>query len=141
MGLINDPSRPERAPSSETDFGRGARQRWEQLGEELRADVAKFNANEGSADFSKTRINRFRISNSRTGLELVVTADFDARTIRYDYTQMNDKSAGAPEGGILSMRPTKSGAVEFYSADQELTSEQTREILLEPVLFPPEMAA
>jgi hypothetical protein len=31
--------------------------------------------------------------------------------------------------------------VEFYSADERLTPEETREVLLQPVLLPPSMAA
>ena len=118
-----------------------ARQRWQQLAQELQADVAEFNSREGGADFSEVSAGQFRVTNLTTGLELVISAEFDARIIRYNYQQVNDKSAGVPEGGILSMRQSESGAVEFYSADEQLTSEETRAILLEPVLFPPEMAA
>ncbi len=123
------------------DFLTAARKRWEKLEEELRADVAEFNSGDGRADFSQSGADQFRVANSRSGLQLLITADFDARTVRYDYDQMNAKSAGAPEGGMLSMRQTHSGAVEFYSADQQLTSEETREILLQPLFLPPQMAA
>ena len=104
-------------------------------------DVAEFNSRRGGADFNQTAASEFRISNLTTGLELVIYADFDARIIRYHYQQVNEKSAGVPEGGMLSMRQTQSGAVEFYSADEQLTPEETREVLVDPVLFPPELAA
>ena len=123
------------------DFADAARQRWQQLAEELQTDVSVFNSRQGGADFSQTSVNQFRVSNLTTGLELILTADFFGRIIRYDYQQMNDKSAGVPEGGMLSMRQSRHGEVEFYSADERLTSEETREVLLEPVLFPPEMVA
>lgn len=122
------------------DFGAAARRRWQQLAEELQADVAEFNSRRSGADFSQISASQFRVSNLTTGLQLIITADFEARTIRYDYEQVNDKSAGAPEGGMLSMRQSSGESVEFYSADEQLSSEETREILLE-VLFPPEMAA
>jgi len=123
------------------NFRTAARQRWQQLAEELQADVAEFNSRQGGADFSEVSASQFRVINLTTGLELVISADFDARIIRYNYEQVNDKSAGVPEGGMLSMRQSQTGAVEFYSADEQLSSEETRDILLEPVLFPPEMAA
>jgi len=125
---------------SGNDFGAAAQRRWQELAEELQIDVTEFNSRRGGADFSQSSASQFCIRNLTSGLQLIITADFDARTIRYDYKQVNDKSAGAPEGGMLSMRQSSGGAVEFYSADEQLTSEETREILLE-VLFPPEMAA
>ncbi|HEY6352128.1 MAG TPA: hypothetical protein VI636_22255 [Candidatus Angelobacter sp.] len=140
MESIKDQSVQSTRPAPENDFLNAARQRWQQLAEELQADVAEFNTRRSSADFSQLSASQFRVINLTTGLQLVITADFDARTIRYDYQQVNDKSAGTPEGGMLSMRQSSGGAVEFYSADEQLTSEETREILLE-VLFPPEAAA
>ncbi|HEY6253779.1 MAG TPA: hypothetical protein VI685_27805 [Candidatus Angelobacter sp.] len=134
----------ERSKTTQTsgnDFANAARQRWRELAEKLQIDVAEFNARHGGADFAETSVSEFRVNNLTTGLQLIITADFDARIIRYNYEQMNDKSAGVPEGGMLSMRQSPAGGVEFYSADEQLTSEETREVLLEPVLFPPEMAA
>src|SRR5215469_8313213 len=118
------------------DFITAAQRRWRQLAQELQTDVAEFNSSQGGADFSEVSSSRFRVTNLTTGLELVISADFESRVIQYNYQQVNDKSAGAPEGGMLSMRQSQIGAVEFYSADEQLTSEETREILLEPVLFP-----
>lgn len=123
------------------DFAAAARQRWQKLGAELQADVAQFNTHQSGGEFDQPAFNQFRVSNLSTGVELTISADFESRIIRYDYAQMSDKSAGTPEGGMLSMRRSEPGAVEFYSADERLTAEETRKILLEPVLFPPEMAA
>lgn len=127
--------------AASTRFANAARLRWQELAEELRGDVAEFNSHRGAADFVQPSVNQFHVSNSRTGLLLSITADFEERIIRYAYEQVNNKSAGAPEGGILSMRESSPGVVEFYSADEQLTREETRDVLLEPVLFPPEMAA
>lgn len=123
------------------DFARAARLRWSALGEELKADVAGFNSRNGSADFSENRENQFSVRNSDTGVQLTITADFADHTIDYDYSQVNDRTAGVPEGGMLSMRQTPLGTVEFYSADEPLTGDEARHVLLEPVLFPPEKAA
>lgn len=103
--------------------------------------MAEFNSSRGSADFSADGENQFLVRNSDTGLQLTITADFAGQTIDYDYSQLNDKTAGVPEGGMLSMRQTPRGTVEFYSADEPLTVEEARHVLLEPVLFPPEKAA
>ena len=123
------------------DFARAARQRWSALGEELKTDVVEFNSRHGSAEFSESQENQFQVRNSDTGLQLTITADFAGQTVDYDYSQVNDKTAGVPEGGMLSMRQTSAGTVEFYSADEPLTAEEARHVLLEPVLFPPEKAA
>jgi len=125
----------------EQDFAAAARHRWQKLGAELQADVAEFNSRQSGGDFGQPAFNQFRVSNLSTGVELTITADFESRIIRYDYAQVSDKSAGTPEGGMLSMRRSEPEAVEFYSADERLTAEETRKILVEPVLFPPEMAA
>jgi hypothetical protein len=130
---------PGKAP--ERQYADAAEQRWERLGKELQADVDEFNSHQSGANFSHPSANQFTVRSSLSGLELTITADFKNRTISYAYSAINDKSKGTPEGGIVSMRQCKNGTVEFYSADEQLTSEQTREILLEPVLFPPELAA
>lgn len=97
----------------------------------------EFNSREGGIDFSQMGPDQFLVSNVRSGLQLTVTADFDGRIVRYSYEQLNNKSAGVPEGGMLSMRQPSGSVVELYSADQQLTSEETRKVLLEPVLAPP----
>jgi hypothetical protein len=142
MGWIQDHLRQESHQSSPTGsdpeghFTAAARQRWLQLGEELRSDVAEFSSQHPGADFTGEGDNRYLVSNPEAGLELRLTADFDNHTVRYGYSAINDKSAGVPEGGMLSMRQTRSGAVEFYSADERLTSEEARQVLLQPILFP-----
>jgi hypothetical protein len=126
---------------SEQTFVEAARRRWQQLGEELRADVAEFNSKTEGASFAQPGENEYRVSNSLSGVEVVISADFSAHTITYNYHPLANKRAGTPEGGILSMREPRAGAVEFYSADEQLTPEETRQVVLEPVLFPPQLAA
>jgi len=125
-----DPSDPEGR------FAAAARARWQELGDELRADVEEFNKQGSGADLATEGEDRYRVQNSNSGLELVLTADFDNHNVGYDYAAINQRSAGVPEGGMLSMRQSRSGTVEFYSADERLTSEETRQVLLEPLLFP-----
>ena len=122
-------------------FAEAARARWQELGDELRADVEEFNKQGSGAELAIEGEDQYRVQNSSSGLELVLTADFGNRTVRYDYSAINQRSAGVPEGGMLSMRQSRSGTVEFYSADERLTSEETRQVLLEPLLFPKQPAA
>lgn len=146
MGWIQDHRRqtsqdthPQSDPESQ--FAEAARARWQELGDELRADVEEFNKQGSGADLATEGEDRYRVQNSSSGLELVLTADFGNHSVRYDYAAINQRSAGVPEGGMLSMRQSRSGKVEFYSADERLTSEETRQVLLEPLLFPRQPAA
>lgn len=147
MGWIQNYRRrsPESASPSEAgvqpQFNEAARQRWCQLGEELKSDVAEFNARHQEASFSQEGDDTYSVRSSASGLELVLRADFDDCLVRYEFVALNDRTAGAPEGGILSIRQSRMGTAEFYSADERLTSEETRQVLLEPVLFPPRRAA
>jgi hypothetical protein len=126
---------------SEDRFKAAAHERWLKLGEELQADVAEFNSHHSGAGYAADGNNQYRVSNPASGLELVLTADFDNHTVRYDYSAINQQTAGVPEGGMLSMRQSRLGRVEFYSADERLTSEETRQVLLESMLFPRQSAA
>jgi hypothetical protein len=128
-------------PSTENQFAATARVRWTALGDELRADVAEFNAQGTGAELATDGDNQYRFRNSASGLEVTLTADFENRNVRYEYSAISQKSAGIPEGGMLSMRQSRRGAVEFYSADERLTSEETRQVLLEPLLFPKQQSA
>jgi hypothetical protein len=137
MSWIQEQLRHKPHASSERDqFTAAARARWRKLAEELQADVAAFNSRQSGAEFSREGENCFRVINANAGLELTLTADFENHTVRYDYAALNQQSAGVPEGGMLSMRQTRDGNVEFYSADEQLTSKETCNVLLEPVQFP-----
>ena len=121
---------------NESDFAEAALTHWRQLGQELRADVEKSNLSGGPTSFVQPVPNEYRISNSATGLEVRVVADLKDRLAHYEFTRTNDhSSAGAPEGGILSMRAGRNG-VEFYSSDRPLTALEARSLLLDPVLNP-----
>ena len=129
------------SPSVPGPFADEARRRWLQLKDELTTDVAEFNVRQSGAEFSQPSSNQFVVTNSLSGVSLTLTADFNAQMIYYDYAPINKNSAGVPQGGILSIRQSHRGIVDFYSADERLTSEEARKVLLEPVLFPPQLAA
>ncbi|HZE82263.1 MAG TPA: hypothetical protein VE604_15270 [Candidatus Polarisedimenticolia bacterium] len=146
MGWIQDYRRQtsqdsDHQPDPESQFAASARARWLELGDELRADVTEFNKQGSDADLSVDGEDKYSVRNSGSGLELALKADFDNHSVSYNYTAINQRSAGVPEGGMLSMRQSRRGDVEFYSADERLTSEETRQVLLEPLLFPKQSAA
>jgi hypothetical protein len=146
MGWIQDYRRQSSQDSHaqsdpESQFAVAAHSRWRELGDELRADVAEFNKQSTGADLAVEGEDTYRVRNSGSGLELVLKADFENHSASYDYTAINQQSAGVPEGGMLSMRQSRRGDVEFYSADERLTSEETRQVLLEPLLFPRQSSA
>jgi hypothetical protein len=145
MGWIDDRRQSSQAShpqqDSESQFAAAAHSRWLKLGNELRADVAEFNKQGTGADLAMEGEDTYRVRNSGSGLELVLKADFENHSVSYDYAATNQQSAGVPEGGMLSMRRSRRGDVEFYSADERLTSEETRQVLLEPLLFPKQSSA
>lgn len=120
--------------NSEKLFAELAIEHWRQLGQELKADVERYLQAGGSASFSEASEREYRVSSVDSGLEMRIVADPAARIARYDFIRTNDHSAGAPEGGIFSMRVGSNDRVEFYSSDQELQAEEARKLLLEPVL-------
>ena len=122
--------------NNEQLFADAALAHWRQLGEELKQDVDRFNSGGGSASFEEPNEREYRVSNSDTGLEVRIVADPVDHIATYGFVRTNEESAGAPEGGILSMRMGRSG-VEFYSSDQPLTAEEARNLFLDPVLKPP----
>jgi hypothetical protein len=121
--------------NNEQLFAEAALEHWRRLREELRSDVDQFNRQSGSATFSQPSAEEYRVSNSDSGLEVRVIVDPQDHIARYDFVRTNDHSAGAPEGGILSMRMGRNG-VEFYSSDQPVTAAEARGLLLDPVLSP-----
>ena len=107
------------------------------LGTELREDVDGFNRDHrGSAYFDEVGPTEYRVRNLDSGLEARITAETENHIVRYGFVRMNDNSAGAPEGGILSMRLGQNG-VEFYSADRPVTASEARRLLVDPVLSVP----
>lgn len=141
MGWIEELRRRNETTSGGTDqLAEAARRRWSELGEELKTDVAEFNSRGEDAAFDSVAENHYQVRNPRSGLQLDLIADFAERVVRYGYRVLTNASAGVPEGGILSIRQSQTGA-DFYSSDERLTSEETRQVLLKPVLFPPQMTA
>ncbi len=109
-------------------------QAWERLLSGFEQDVEEFKRLGGQSMLQKLTDLQCRISNSTAGLAVVVTADLSAQTVEYSYEPEKDMTA-VPEKGILTLR-SSDHAVDFYSSDQKLSSEQARQLILEPLLFP-----
>jgi hypothetical protein len=111
-----------------------ATQCWQRLAQGFAEDVKEFTKLNGTATFDQSSDSECRISNPAAAIATKVSADIPELMIRYDY-QSEGRNAGVPEGGVLTIRDA-GHAVELYSADQRLTREQARKLILEPVLFP-----
>jgi hypothetical protein len=120
-------------PKEEHTFEATADKTWAQLTAGFESDVAEINRREGDADFKQLEARQARISSGVTKIAAVVTADLAAHTIQYVY-EPEDARVAVPEQGILTMRPAASG-IELYSADQRLSSNEARRLILEPLFF------
>lgn len=111
-----------------------AEQCWRRLADGFAEDVNEFVRLNGTATFDQPSDFECRISNPTAAIATKISAAIPELMIRYDY-QSEGRSAGVPEGGVLTIRDA-GHSVELYSADQRLTREQARKLILEPVLFP-----
>jgi hypothetical protein len=143
MGWIADQFESQSTSQSNEDSGDAraqgsfevkAEQTWANLMDGFRQDVEEFQRMNGDAEFKKVSDLNCRISNLKAHVAALVSADMEAQTIQYTY-EPEDADIAVPEGGVLSLRPCEHW-VELYSADQRLTSEQARQLILEPLLFP-----
>jgi hypothetical protein len=111
-----------------------AEQRWSELVGGLQKDIEEYRHLGGDADLRATSDSEYRISNYASGTASVIVVDLSAHTIQYTF-ESEKQDVAVPEGGFFSIR--RSGRVaELYSADQRITPEQARRMILEPVLFP-----
>jgi len=107
---------------------------WNGLLRGLGRDVEEFERVGGNCMLEKLTDLQCKITNFSANVSMVVTADLSARTIEYRYESEQARTA-VPENGFLTMRPSHATA-RLYSADQQLSTEQARRLILEPLLFP-----
>ena len=119
---------------SELQFQSREQRKWRELSAGLEQDVKEYQRVGGSATFQSDSDAKVRVSNARSGVAVVLTADLDARMIDYSYEPESERTA-VPEGGVLSLR-SSDGEVDIYSSDQRLSSDEARRLVLEPLLFP-----
>jgi hypothetical protein len=108
--------------------------KWNELVRGIEQDAEEFGRLHKKPDFKQASDFQCRISNSEIGVALLLTADIPAGAIHYEY-EAEEKNVAVPEGGFLSLRSVF--GVALYSADQQLTTEQARRLILEPLLLPP----
>ena len=109
-------------------------QRWSELLSGLEEDASDFSRLGGKANFEKVSDTECRITNPAANISAVLTEDPSGQMIRYTYTP-DAEDVAVPEGGVLTLRVSEKTA-HIYSADQQLTPEQARRLILEPLLFP-----
>ena len=119
----------------DNSFESQEQKKWAELLKHLEHDTEEFRRLDGNAEFKQPSEYQCRISNSESGIALLLAADMNAHSLHYEY-EAEQKNVAVPEGGFLSLRAVSSG-VGLYSADQQLTTEQACRLLLEPLLFPP----
>lgn len=119
--------------AAEQTFEASAEKVWTRLADGFEADVKEINARNGDADFKQLSDHQVRISSTATKLAAVVSADLPAHTIHYGY-EPEDAMTAVPEQGVLTMRSSRPG-IELYSADERLSSDQARRLILEPLFF------
>lgn len=110
-----------------------ATRKWQDLVAGLKRDLDEFQKLGGDADFTDVSDQQCQISNP--GVTVRVIADPDAHTIQYTFESKAGGTA-VPEGGFLSIRRSQSNGADLYSADQRISNEDARRLILEPLLFP-----
>ena len=118
----------------ETRFEVLADQKWAEFLNGLERDVEEYRELGGEAAVSQ-RDDQCRISSSSAGVAATIRFDPEAHTIQYAYEAEQENTA-VPEGGFFSMRKSRLAGADLYSADQRITLEQARRMVLEPLLFP-----
>jgi hypothetical protein len=118
----------------ESRFELLAERKWIEFVNGLERDLEEYRELGGEAALTKGK-NQCRISNPSAGVMGTLIADPEAYTIQYTYAA-EQKNTAVPEGGFFSMRRSRRAGADLYSADQRITLEQARRMVLEPLLFP-----
>ncbi len=128
--------RPPQAPqASDQDRQQAVANLWLELREGLQADINEYNRLGGAAIFDATGVEQVAVSDPATGLQVRIEAGIRDRHVRYNFDAVREE-VPAPDGGFFSIRPSPAGQAELFSADQALTLDEARRVLLQPVLFP-----
>ena len=128
--------RPAQRPqASDQAWQQAAANLWLELRDGLQADVNEFKRWGGAAIFEALGQEEVAISEPTTGLLVRLQADLPDRNLRFEFRALRE-GVPAPEGGFFSIRISSAGQEELFSADQLLSCEQARRVLLQPVLFP-----
>jgi hypothetical protein len=121
--------------AAESRFELLASRKWSELVNGLQRDIAEYKELGGEAVFSQLSENEARISNPVAGVTATTISDAEAHTIQYIF-DAEQNSIAVPEGGFFSIRRSPAGGADLYSADERVSAEQARRMILEPLLFP-----
>lgn len=112
----------------------GSQSVWLRLQNGIQQDAEEFKRAGGECDFASLSENQVRVFNSNAKIAAAITADADAGTIEYSY-KAESNNVAVPEKGVFTIRE-HNGSQQLYSADQQVSLRQAREIILQPVFFP-----
>ncbi|HZQ71120.1 MAG TPA: hypothetical protein VFA68_21525 [Terriglobales bacterium] len=129
-----DDSHERHESAAEVQFESRERRVWSELVRGLENDLKEFSKVGGDAVVERVSDTECRVSNPKSGIAVTLNADLEGRAIRYHYEPESDNTA-VPEGGVITMRSSEH-EVALYSADQRLSNEEARRLMLEPLLFP-----
>jgi hypothetical protein len=121
-------------PADQVRFELVAEREWAEFLNGLERDVDEYRELGGEASVRR-RNNECRILNPSAAVTATLRFDPEAHTIQYTY-QAEQEETAVPEGGFFSMRRSRLPGVDLYSADQRITLDQARRMVLEPLLFP-----
>lgn len=109
--------------------------KWKEMVNGLKRDVDEYRSLGGDVILREDSDLVCRITNPTPGVTASVIADPAAHTLQYTFESEAEESA-VPEGGFFSLRRGSSNGIDLYSADQRISIEQARRMVLEPLFFP-----
>lgn len=121
--------------TAEISFEAVADQKWRELVADLKRDVDGYRSLGGDVILREDSDLACRITNPKPGVTALIIADLGAHTVQYTFESEAGETA-VPEGGFFSLRRAPSDRADLYSADQRISTEQARRMILEPLLFP-----
>jgi hypothetical protein len=133
--MHSDHGDPSAQNTAEISFEALADQKWKELVAGLRRDVDEYRSLGGDVILRDDSDLSCRITNPTPGVTALIIADPAAHTIQYTF-QSEAAETAVPEGGFFSFRRAPSNKADLYSADQRISTEQARRMILEPLLFP-----
>ena len=120
---------------TEISFESKVELKWKELLEGLKRDVEEYRRLGGTVDLVEQSELACRISNQDIGVGALIIADPEAHTVQYTF-EPDSEGTAVPEGGFFSMRGSSRHGADLYSADQLVSVEECRRMILEPLLFP-----
>lgn len=114
---------------------RAALSQWyEAFRSHLERDVQEYNRHRGGGADIAIAQQEAVVLNNAAGVRGTFTVDLELQQVRSEYTPLREDVA-VPEGEIFTLR-FEDGRLAIFSADQEISEDELRQQLLQPVLFP-----